>query len=89
MPVYEYECQKCGYTFERTQSIQAKPLQRCPRCRGKVRRLISSGIQVLFKGNGFYCTDYRSESYKREAKKEREAASRSKEGKADAKKETT
>ena len=75
MPLYEYECLKCGYTFEERQSITAEPLKRCPKCRGKIRRLISSTVHVLFKGNGFYCTDYRSEEYKRRAKQEREAAS--------------
>ncbi len=73
MPVYEYECQKCGHTFEETQSIKAEPRKRCPKCRGKVQRLISSNIQVLFKGNGFYCTDYRSDEYKRRAKEDSEA----------------
>lgn len=73
MPLYEYECQKCGYVFEERQSITAEPLKRCPRCRGKVQRLISSNVHVLFKGNGFYCTDYRSEEYKKRAKEEREA----------------
>ncbi len=73
MPLYEYECQKCGHTFEERRSITAEPRKRCPKCRGKVQRLISSNIQVLFKGNGFYCTDYRSEEYKRRAKEDREA----------------
>jgi len=75
MPTYEYECSKCGYRFEETASIKAEPRKRCPKCRGKVQRLISSNVQVLFKGNGFYVTDYRSEEYKRKAKEEKKAAS--------------
>ncbi len=62
MPTYEYECDKCGYTFERVQPITAEPLKRCPKCKGKVRRLISGGAAVLFKGSGFYETDYKRKS---------------------------
>jgi putative FmdB family regulatory protein len=70
MPTYEYECQKCGHRFEEFQSIKAEPLRKCPKasCKGKVKRLISSGGGLLFKGSGFYTTDYRSESYKQGAK---------------------
>ena len=70
MPTYEYECQKCGHTFEEFQSIKAEPLQKCNKkgCRGKVRRLVSAGSGLLFKGSGFYITDYRSEGYKKAAK---------------------
>lgn len=70
MPTYEYRCQKCGHQFEEIQSIKAEPLLRCPRkgCRGKVKRLISTGGGLLFKGSGFYATDYRSEGYKSAAK---------------------
>lgn len=77
MPTYEYECQKCGYQFEKFQSISDKPLTRCekPRCKGKVKRLIGTGAGLLFKGSGFYITDYRSSSYKEAAKKESGAAS--------------
>ena len=70
MPTYEYECEKCGFTFERFQSIKDEPVKECPECGGLVRRLISAGAGVIFKGSGFYATDYRSESYKQEAKKE-------------------
>ena len=77
MPVYEYECEKCGHTFEETRSITAESRKRCPKCRGKVRRLISSNVHVLFKGNGFYCTDYRSEEYRRREKEDREAGKKS------------
>ena len=70
MPTYEYECQKCGYHFERFQNMSDKPLQRCPECKGKVKRLIGTGAGLLFKGSGFYITDYRSDNYKNGAKAE-------------------
>jgi putative FmdB family regulatory protein len=59
MPTYEYECTACKYTFEEFQKITDKPLLECPRCRGKVRRLISGGAGLIFKGSGFYVTDYK------------------------------
>lgn len=70
MPTYEYECRKCHKTHEAFQSITAKPLTKCPRpkCGGRLKRLLGSGSGFLFKGSGFYITDYRSKSY-REAKK--------------------
>jgi putative FmdB family regulatory protein len=60
MPTYEYECQKCGHRFEQFQSITADPLKRCPKpkCRGKVKRLLGTGAGIIFKGSGFYLTDY-------------------------------
>jgi putative FmdB family regulatory protein len=78
MPTYEYACAKCGLQFDKVQSIKEKPLAVCPRdvCprkpwgRGKVRRRISAGGGLIFKGSGFYTTDYRSESYKAAAKKD-------------------
>jgi len=71
MPTYEYECKACGATFERFQSITDKPIRRCPTCRGqRVRRLIGTGAGILFRGSGFYQTDYRSEEYKAKAKAE-------------------
>jgi len=73
MPTYEYKCEKCGITFERFQKITEEPIKKCPECGGPVRRLISAGAGVIFKGSGFYATDYRSESYKKEAKKEKES----------------
>ncbi len=70
MPTYEYECPSCG-TFEVFQSMTEKPLRKCPHCKaGKVQRLIGAGAGILFKGSGFYQTDYRSESYKAAAKKD-------------------
>jgi putative FmdB family regulatory protein len=76
MPTYEYECEKCGLVFEEYQSITAPPLVTCKKsgCGGKVRRLISPGAGFLFKGSGFYSTDYRSESYKKKAKNDSPAA---------------
>ena len=71
MPTYEYECAACGATFERFQAITDKPVRRCPECRKtRVRRLISSGGTIIFRGSGFYQTDYRSEEYKAKAKAE-------------------
>jgi putative FmdB family regulatory protein len=80
MPTYEYECRKCGHRFEEYQSIKAEPLRDCPRpeCTGRVRRLISTGGGLLFRGSGFYITDYRSDSYKQAAKAEKGTASDSK-----------
>ena len=77
MPTYEYVCEKCGHEFEAFQSISAAPLKCCPEdlCarkkwgRGVVKKKISSGAGLLFKGSGFYITDYRSDSYKQAAKK--------------------
>jgi putative FmdB family regulatory protein len=71
MPTYEYECRKCGHQFEQFQKMTDEPLKRCPKCRGKVMRLLGTGAGVIFKGSGFYETDYRSKSYKEAAKKEK------------------
>lgn len=70
MPTYEYECKSCGHTFEKFQSITARPVRACPRCGGEVTRLIGAGSGLIFKGSGFYETDYRSADYKRRAKEE-------------------
>ena len=59
MPTYDYECTECPHTFEKLQPITAKPLRKCPECGGTVRRLIGSGAGIIFKGSGFYETDYR------------------------------
>ncbi len=59
MPTYEYECTECGHLFEVFQSITAQPIQECPKCNGKVRKLLSTGIGIIFKGSGFYSTDYK------------------------------
>jgi putative FmdB family regulatory protein len=60
MPTYEYECRDCGHAFERFQGINEDPISECPECAGRVRRLISSGGGLVFKGPGFYATDYKS-----------------------------
>ena len=78
MPTYEYHCEKCGHDFESFQSISAKPLKNCPEdlCaqkkwgKGRVKKKISAGAGLLFKGSGFYITDYRSQKYKDAAKKD-------------------
>lgn len=75
MPTYEYECKKCGSRFEIFQNISDPPRKRCKECRGAVRRLIGTGAGLLFKGSGFYITDYRSESYQKKAKADSAAAS--------------
>ena len=59
MPTYEYECTNCKHTFTKFQSMTDKPLKRCPKCRHKVERLIGSGAGIIFKGSGFYETDYK------------------------------
>ncbi len=75
MPTYEYRCKACGHEFEEFQSITAAPLKKCPACsKAKLERLIGTGSAVMFKGGGFYETDYRSESYKKAAKADAEAA---------------
>lgn len=78
MPTYVYVCEKCGHQFDKFQSISAKPLSTCPKelCpekrwgKGKVKRAITGGAGLIFKGSGFYITDYRSEKYKEAAKKD-------------------
>jgi len=75
MPTYEYVCDACKHGFDEFQSITEEPLRKCPQCgRRKLRRLFGTGAAVLFKGSGFYETDYRSESYKAAAKAEQEKA---------------
>jgi putative FmdB family regulatory protein len=72
MPTYEYKCNKCGHLFEQLQSITSKSLRKCPRCgKSALKRLIGTGAGLIFKGSGFYATDYRSENYKESVKKEK------------------
>lgn len=83
MPTYEYVCEKCGHHFEKFQLMAAKPLTVCPEdvcpqkkwAKGKVKKMISAGAGLIFKGSGFYITDYRSEGYKEAAKKDSNTAS--------------
>ncbi len=85
MPTYEYVCEKCGHRFEKFQLISAAPLTVCPEelcsrkrwAKGKVKRVIGAGAGLIFKGSGFYVTDYRSEKYKEAAKKDAAPASSS------------
>lgn len=71
MPTYEYICDSCRHKFERFQPITAKPIRKCPKCEKRsVRRLITGGAGLIFKGSGFYQTDYRSKKYQEAAKKD-------------------
>ncbi len=72
MPTYEYECPKCGCRFDKFEPMSAKPRAKCPECGAKCKRLIGAGAGIIFKGSGFYTTDYRSDSYKKAAAKDRE-----------------
>jgi putative FmdB family regulatory protein len=75
MPTYEYQCDACDHNFDEFQSMSEEPLKKCPECgRKKLRRVYGPGAAILFKGSGFYQTDYRSESYKSAAKAEQEHA---------------
>lgn len=75
MPTYDYECDACGHTFELFQSIKDGAKRKCPECgRLKLRRLFGTGAAVVFKGSGFYQTDYRSESYKKAEAADRKSA---------------
>jgi len=79
MPTYEYKCENCGYEFEKFQNITSPSLRKCPSCKKpSLKRLIGSGAGIIFKGNGFYQTDYRSESYKKAEKKEKGLSEESK-----------
>jgi putative FmdB family regulatory protein len=72
MPTYDYICDECGHEFEAFESITAEPRKECPECtRPRLRRKIGPGAAILFKGSGFYQTDYRSESYKKAAEAEK------------------
>ncbi len=64
MPTYEYECESCGHTFEKFQNMSDKPLSKCPKCDKTPRRLIGNGSGIIFKGSGFYATDYRKDKGK-------------------------
>src|SRR5258705_13993343 len=74
MPTYDYVCESCGHKFEEMQSFKDDVLKTCPKCHQEtLRRLFGTGAAILFKGSGFYETDYRSESYKKSAKAEQDA----------------
>ncbi|MDM4016453.1 FmdB family zinc ribbon protein [Roseiconus lacunae] len=79
MPTYDYECDACGYKMELFQGINDPVKKKCPECgKQKLRRLFGSGAAIVFKGSGFYQTDYRSESYKKAAKADSSSKSESK-----------
>ena len=69
MPTYDYECSKCGHKFEKFQKMSDKPLRSCPKCKGKVHRLIGGGSGIIFKGSGFYETDYKRKAEKKPEEK--------------------
>ncbi len=75
MPTYEYRCQRCRRRHEALQSITARPLTTCPKCNGRLKRLLGSGGGFLFKGSGFYITDHRSKGYRDAKKKEQTSSS--------------
>src|SRR5262245_50099637 len=86
MPTYDYKCSACGHTFEHFQSIHSARLKKCPGCgKLKLERLIGAGGGLLFKGSGFYITDYRDRSYHDAAKKDSAPAAASSDGKSDGK----
>lgn len=93
MPTYEYVCEKCDHRFDHFQSIKDEPIKQCPqdKCgmkkwgKGKVRRAIGAGAGLIFKGSGFYITDYRSENYKQAAKQESGAGTAKSESKPESK----
>lgn len=75
MPTYDYQCESCGHRFEEFQYFSEEPLKVCPKCQTEaLRRLFGTGAAVLFKGSGFYETDYRSDSYKAAAKAESDSS---------------
>jgi putative FmdB family regulatory protein len=82
MPTYEYQCDGCGHSFDELQSFKDDTLKTCPKCKEeRLRRLFGTGAAILFKGSGFYETDYRSESYKKAAKADQDSAGKSSETK--------
>src|SRR5262249_18157926 len=83
MPTYDYRCTKCGHTFELFHSMTDDKPKRCPKCRSKAVRVPSGGAGLLFKGSGFYITDYRSKSYREKAKQEKGAAGSGSSGKSE------
>lgn len=74
MPTYEYRCER-GHAFERFQKMSDEPVSTCPDCGGDAERVLSGGAGFVFKGEGFYATDYRSEEYRKKSKKEKEPES--------------
>lgn len=75
MPTYQYRCKSCDHEFELIQKMSDDPISVCPECQGSVKRLIGTGAGIIFKGSGFYQTDYRSDSYKKAAESEKKTDS--------------
>ena len=89
MPTYDYECDACGHKFELFQSISAPVEKKCPECKKlKLRRLFGTGAAVVFKGSGFYQTDYRSDSYRKSAESDKPASEATSETKSESKTES-
>lgn len=74
MPTYDYVCQDCSHAFEHFQSMSSDPLTTCPQCQGRLKRLIGAGGALIFKGSGFYCTDYKKPSPDGKVERAKEAA---------------
>ncbi len=81
MPTYEYECKECGHVYEKSQTMSETPDSECPRCRGLVKRLISGGTGVIFKGSGFYVTDSKRSNPASTSQKKSETCSAQETGK--------
>jgi len=82
MPTYEYKCSACGFEFEKFESIKSTPSKKCPHCgKNRAKRLIGTGAGLIFKGSGFYITDYRSEAYKSDVKADASGSGPAKESK--------
>lgn len=76
MPTYDYKCKACDHAWEEFQSIKAPPTKKCPQCgKSKAERLIGPGAGLIFRGSGFYITDYRSDSYKKSAEADKSSSS--------------
>jgi putative FmdB family regulatory protein len=89
MPTYDYHCDACDHEFELYQSITAEPEKKCPECgKKKLRRLIGTGAAIMFKGSGFYTTDYRSESYKKRAEADKPSSDSKSDSKSESKSES-
>jgi putative FmdB family regulatory protein len=90
MPTYDYVCDACDHKFELFQPITAEPEKKCPACKKrKLRRLIGPGAAIVFKGSGFYQTDYRSESYKKRAEADKPASESKSESKSESSSKST
>jgi putative FmdB family regulatory protein len=87
MPTYEYRCLKCKKKFEKLQSMKENPIKKCVFCSGRVERLIGAGVGLIFKGSGFYATDYKKREPKEKEQKSKEQKPKEKEPKVESKKE--